>query len=161
MATLRFNTDMKDFGKFHTKLAKLRLTAVKPAIDKAARDLLSSLRARTMVARKVDTAALRSGWRAKTTRTSAVFSNVAKHHAFVELGRKPGGRMPPVKAIEAWAARRLGKRGLGWVIARKIARRGIRPTPLLTSAAFKAKVKELMRRELQAALRLSARQAAR
>ena len=47
----------------------------------------------------------------------------------VELGRRPGGRMPPVEPIADWAVAQLGiereeARGVAFAIARKIAREG-------------------------------------
>ena len=48
------------------------------------------------------------------------------HMLVMEEGRKPG-TMPPVEPLERWARRKLGVRGLGFVIARSIARKGIAP----------------------------------
>ena len=47
----------------------------------------------------------------------------------VELGRRPGGRQPPVQALADWAQARLGvsaeeSRGVAWAIARRIALEG-------------------------------------
>lgn len=47
----------------------------------------------------------------------------------VELGRRPGQRMPPVQALQDWAEVRLGvsseeSRGVAWAIARRIAVEG-------------------------------------
>ncbi len=52
----------------------------------------------------------------------------AKYAPFVEYGRG-AGRMPPVAPIERWAQTKLGARGAGFAIARKIARRGTKPQP--------------------------------
>lgn len=57
-----------------------------------------------------------------------------EHMLVLEYGRKPGGRMPPVAAIERWAQLKLGKSGLGWAIARAIARRGTKPLKIFRSA---------------------------
>ena len=47
------------------------------------------------------------------------------HYAYyVEEGRRPG-KFPPRAPIELWAQRKLGDAGLWFVVARKIARRGI------------------------------------
>lgn len=43
----------------------------------------------------------------------------------LEYGRKPGSLMPPPRIIEEWATRNIGKPGLGYVIARSIARKGL------------------------------------
>lgn len=51
----------------------------------------------------------------------------------IEFGRKPG-RRPPSQPLERWAEVKLGQKGLGFVIARKIAREGTRPQPFLEPA---------------------------
>lgn len=48
----------------------------------------------------------------------------------IERGRTPGGKMPPIDAIEFWVRRKLGvtknSRGVAFVIARSIAKKGFR-----------------------------------
>lgn len=56
----------------------------------------------------------------------------AKHSVFVEEGTRP--HMPPIAPLEAWAARKLGSPGLGFVIARKIAREGTEAQPFMQPA---------------------------
>lgn len=51
-----------------------------------------------------------------------------KYSQWVEYGRKPGKR-PPVAPIERWAKTKLGQSGLGFVIARKIGRKGTKAQP--------------------------------
>lgn len=51
----------------------------------------------------------------------------------VEKGRRPG-RMPPVEPIERWARTKLGKSGLGFVIARKIKNEGTKAQPFVEPA---------------------------
>lgn len=43
----------------------------------------------------------------------------------LETGRGPGG-LPPVGALERWGERKLGKRGMGFALARTIATSGTR-----------------------------------
>ena len=65
----------------------------------------------------------------------------AQHGVHVELGRKPGGRMPPPQAILDWLKSR-GVRSLqggepreaAWAMARKIQQRGIAPQPYMAPA---------------------------
>lgn len=45
-----------------------------------------------------------------------------RYGAYVEFGTKP--HFPPVAPLERWAQTKLGTSGLGFVIARKIARKG-------------------------------------
>jgi hypothetical protein len=56
----------------------------------------------------------------------------------VEFGRRPG-KMPPVEPLERWAAIKLGTPGIGFVIARKIARQGTKAQPFV-EPAFKSEI---------------------
>ncbi len=55
-------------------------------------------------------------------------------------GRKPGGKMPPWRAIRDWMkVKRLGSdRAAAWAVARSIQRRGIRGRDYLTPVATRA-----------------------
>ena len=64
---------------------------------------------------------------AAVTSTSANVTlprNLAYYHV-QEYGRRPGGRMPPLDAIAGWL-RRKGSNANAFVVARGIARRGIK-----------------------------------
>ena len=60
------------------------------------------------------------------------------HMLVMEEGRKPGGAMPPPDALEIWGRRVLGREGLGFVLARSIQRKGIRPRLFFRRAIHKA-----------------------
>lgn len=51
----------------------------------------------------------------------------------IEGGARPF--MPPPRALEAWAAKKLGDPRLAFVAARSIAQHGLSPSPFLTTAA--------------------------
>lgn len=72
----------------------------------------------------------------KPTPIAAVGSRV-KHSIFVEAGRRAGARPPPVYAIERWMEVKgiSGGRSRAFAIARSIARRGIRPKPIMGTTA--------------------------
>lgn len=53
-----------------------------------------------------------------------------KYGAVVEFGRRPGS-FPPVAPLERWAQTKLGKGGIGFLIARKIAREGTKAHPFV------------------------------
>jgi len=63
-----------------------------------------------------------------------------KQWRFVDEGRKPGGKFPPKTAILRWmrqkgiSARGISKDSLAFLIGRKIARDGIKPTNIFTDA---------------------------
>lgn len=155
----KFRSTPAQMGKFHRRLLQLEPQAAKAAMLATERLGIASLRARTVSADKLDTRALVRGWWSRRTRDGFVLGNRALHHPNVERGRLPG-RMPPVSVIEAWAARKLGRRGLGWPIARAIAKRGIRPTPILTSVAFRERLREISRRETERRWLAASRRAA-
>lgn len=56
-----------------------------------------------------------------------------KYAAAVEFGRR-AGKMPPVAAIERWARIKLGAPGAGFVIARKIGKKGTKAQPYVEPA---------------------------
>lgn len=58
---------------------------------------------------------------------------MAEYAECVHEGTRP--HFPPIEPIENWARRKLGKTGLGYVIARKIAQKGTKPNPFLRKAA--------------------------
>ena len=60
------------------------------------------------------------------------------HMLVMEEGRMPGAAMPPVEPLERWGRRVLGERGLGFVLARSIARKGIAPRRFFAAAVGQA-----------------------
>jgi len=66
------------------------------------------------------------------TRLSWFVGPHVAHGLYVERGRRPGGRMPPIQKIIDWARVVLRpsageERNVAWRVARKIARQGIPP----------------------------------
>jgi len=73
-----------------------------------------------------DTGALKRSIHSDAQPMSArIFSNKA-YAVPVEFGRRKGARMPPPNALRGWARRKLGNPNLAFVVARAIARRGIK-----------------------------------
>ncbi len=71
------------------------------------------------------------------TETKPLFARVHSnlvYHPVMELGRRPGARMPPPAALADWA-RRKGFTGSLFVLARSIARRGIKGRFYMRAAA--------------------------
>ena len=97
----------------------------------------------------VDRGTYRRSFKAQKVANGAVFYNFAPHAPIVEMGRRPGAKMPPVDVLVAWVKRkkiglasgpqpRGGKgkrlsrrlsdsqaRGIAFMIARSIGRRGL------------------------------------
>jgi hypothetical protein len=60
-----------------------------------------------------------------TTKASVSLPRNLDYYHVMEKGRRPGGRMPPLDAIAGWL-RRKGSTANAFVVARSIARRGIK-----------------------------------
>ena len=58
----------------------------------------------------------------------------APHSATVELGRRPGSRPPPRRALHAWLRRRGIPLDAAYPIAQAIGRRGLPPRPFMRPA---------------------------
>lgn len=112
----------------------------------------------------IQSAELRTAWRDKVDRRTMIQSftfwvdhhvlhvtNLAFHHQFVEKGRLPGS-LPPVRVISEWAARKLGNYALGWPIAMKIKRDGIKPVRIISGPDYKKKLREIGLREVSKAI---------
>jgi hypothetical protein len=75
-------------------------------------------------------------------RGQSITGNVSTSLAYgivMERGRTPGSKMPPVNAIELWVRRKLGitgdeSRGAAFVIARSIAKKGIKGVFMVENA---------------------------
>ena len=98
------------------------------------------------------------GWRFARDANSARVYNDSPHAVFVELGRR-AGRPPPVAAILPWVRKVLRvpareARGVAFIIARAIGRRGLRPRFILTRAlpTISRMCEETYRRYYEAAL---------
>jgi len=70
----------------------------------------------------------------------------------VELGRRPGGKLPPRGPIERWTKLVLGDASLWFVVARAIARRGTKPRRMFAQAAAIGQrvVPEIFRKHIRA-----------
>jgi HK97 gp10 family phage protein len=77
----------------------------------------------------------------------------APYGIFVEEGTRP--HFPPVAPLEAWAKRKFGRPGLGYAVARAIARRGTKGHHMLRNAfeAMRPKVEPALARALSRAVR--------
>lgn len=64
------------------------------------------------------------------------------HMLVMDEGRRPGAAMPPVEPLERWGWLALKQRGLGFVLARSIARKGIKPRRFFDKAVQRVVVQE-------------------
>lgn len=76
----------------------------------------------------------------QTEEGASVTISIPGYGKFVDEGRKPGDKMPPIQPILEWIrVRRIRtpeytQPQLAWAIAKSIARRGIRPTPFIENS---------------------------
>lgn len=80
----------------------------------------------------VDTGKLKKSIKHNLKRTSGEVVVDSKYGAAIEFGTRP--HFPPVAPLEAWAKRKLGRSGLGFVVARKIAQKGTKAQPFFNPA---------------------------
>lgn len=111
----------------------------------------------------VDRGTYRRSFQSSPIPGGAELHNVAPHGAVVELGRRPGARMPPPAVLGEWARRKgllrgipkgsreAAQRSIGFVLARAIARRGIQGRRILTNthAAVLQAVRAAVRQALK------------
>lgn len=69
----------------------------------------------------------------ESTERRGVIGVGERYGGAVEFGRRPGS-MPPSAPLERWAQLKLGKPGLGFVIAQKIKRVGTKAQPFMEPA---------------------------
>lgn len=86
-----------------------------------------------------NTGEYRAHWSVRPIQDGAAVFNDRGYAPVIDGGRRAGAPMPPKRAIEQWAMRRLGLSGAearqaAYPIARAIARRGLRPRRVLSGA---------------------------
>lgn len=82
-----------------------------------------------------------------------IFRNAVAYAIYVEGGRPPGAKQPPVSAILPWVIEKLGvsgprARSVAFLVARSIGRKGIRPRRVITSAASERALSLVVSRKL-------------
>lgn len=139
---------MSDLGKFEKNLARTMRNAQQRALRLAGREIKALLVAASQGIN--DLGAFKNGWY-----TTAIFDrmevgNTAPHAVFVENGRRPGARPPPVAAIMPWVMRHIGDPRAAFPIARNIGIRGIQARPVLGPNL--ARIGTLFREAMEACL---------
>lgn len=137
MATIRVQVKgirelQASFDKAPDEIRRVLHTAVKQSGDVIRKDARKNAGTPPIV----NTGELSRNIQNKTvglTSTVDVSGSAKKYGYVVEGGRRPGS-FPPVAPIERWAKTKLGKPGLGFVIARKIARKGTKAQPFMKPA---------------------------
>jgi hypothetical protein len=116
---------------------RLRAALMRGAYRGALRAVLTLQRA-TNEAKAVHTGQYKRAWKAQRTPTGARVYNAAAYADIIEYGRRAGARQPPSEVIARWAQRKLGlkkkdAKRAGFLIARAIGRRGLKPRRVMTN----------------------------
>lgn len=154
------NVPINNLGKAEKALGrKVLRAALKDAVKEAALTSVIILRRRTVEKNIRHKYRMAQGWQAKGLRwDSATLYNKARHAIYVEQGRRPHQKRPPLKAIETWlryktkkvvsakteggitVVKRGGRSKLrgkeikhqAFLVARAIGRKGIKARPVMT-----------------------------
>lgn len=151
MIQVTYKLSAPDLPQRLRRIAKRFPETVDVGLRRAGRWAVASAELRTAWRDKVDTRRMIQAFTFSVRDHVLLVTNNAFHHQFVEKGRLPG-TLPPVSVISAWAARKLGNAALGWPIAMKIKRDGIKPVPIITGPVYAKKLREIGLREVRKAL---------
>lgn len=139
---MRYVIKPQNLGKYEAKLARDLPKSLKRAREKAAAKAVEKIkdRIRSMPMPPIDRKRYINGWTIVSPRWGSIaISNKWVHAQVIETGRTPGKTPPPVKAIQAWAIRKLGvpknrAKGVAIAIAKNIGTRGLKPRYVLFGA---------------------------
>ena len=153
-----YRVDPKNMGKWAAALGRRLQPVVRRALQAGGRAALPILRDATARYPIRATGAFMRGWRAEMSSWDKLYlRNIAPHSIFVEMGRRPGARQPPVMALIPWVRLVLGvpeerERSVAFAVARAIARRGIQARPVLMSEQTRARANRVVQQRLAADL---------
>jgi len=105
------------------------------ALERRGNTLITRIKAELRAAGKSATGSLMMGTEGvtKIQGTRVVFEGRApEHYVFVDKGRRPGAKPPPVRPIQKW----IRDKGLdlnGFAVAKSIGKKGIKPTNIYTN----------------------------
>lgn len=97
----------------------------------------------------VNTGAFRQRWKAtvetRGTSQGVLVANDAPYAGVIEYGRRPGAKQPPSEPLARYAQRKLGlpyaqAKSVGFLMARAIKQRGLKPRYVLTSTGTKVQL---------------------
>lgn len=102
--------DMKNLGRVLKKFGRTNREETLKALRETARFGVTAVVQRIARAKIVDTGQFLRSFRAKDTKDGAEVTSSEAYAPIIELGRKPGSKPPPLKAIEEWLGRKLQRR---------------------------------------------------
>jgi len=140
MAGMTFKIDVKELTEFRKDIAKAGSQAkpvFRKALDEAGMKVKADARSNITGRGTTFTGELQLSVTHKTSTTPLqVEIGTPKIYAPIIHDGKRGGKMPPPRALERWAAVKLGDPGLAFAVARKIKQRGgiVKKNPFLEDA---------------------------
>lgn len=162
MPSITLRLQARQIGKYERRLGALMYRVYAQTTSKVGRSLVKDLRRRTEQNRSVWRGRVLRGWAWQRVRWDRILvHNRAEHAVWVELGRRPGSRMPPVSKLRPWALAKLGDERLAWPVAKSIAKKGIKPKPTITARSFRRTARKIINKEVLRALKQASRKAAR
>ena len=144
MGTIRVTSVLKDAGKLYKKLFVTLPKQIKKMQNASSKEAVQILRAHIEAETPYPPMFTRNyyqSWKVTmpkvigTTYKMSVY-NRRKYASNIEDGRRAGKKAPPVKKLIPWVSHRFGvsgkkARGLAFVVARSIKRKGIKPKPIM------------------------------
>lgn len=137
---------LAQYGQHQARVAAGMRGAMERALARAGAQGVGLLRSATRARGIRDLGGFERGWAVRQSSWQQLrFYNSSPYAPFVENGRRAGARMPPPAALVPWVERHFGvtgaaARGLAFVIARRIAQRGIRARRVLTDPLVQAQL---------------------
>lgn len=136
-----------DIGK---ALARGLQSEIRAGLRQAGRDAVKLLEAQSKHIR--DLGNYQKGWFWTVNGSTIVIGNVESHAVYVENGRRAGATAPPVKAIEGWVERHLGRKDIAWAVAQSIGKKGIRTRRVMTNPITERWIMKQIRMQVENAL---------
>lgn len=139
---MRYVIKPQNLGKYEAKLARNLPKSLKKAREKAAAQTIEKLKSRIrgMPMPPIDRKRYLNGWTVVSPRWGSIaVSNKQPYAQAIETGRARGATPPPVRAIQAWAVRKLGvtreqSKSVAIAVSKNISRRGLKPRHVLLGA---------------------------
>jgi hypothetical protein len=151
---------MKDWVIFQRRLTERYWPAVLRGARSGGMRGIAILQRRTQEEGMVDRGGYIQRWKHSVSKQMVRFWNEAPYAIIIEEGRRPGARQPPTKSLIPWVQRKLGvgrteAKGVAFVVARAIARRGLPAHRILSRATEELgrALREEITAELQAEMR--------
>lgn len=135
MRVIKINID--ELWRRQIELADGFAAAARRGLMSGAKRALPMLQKKTAEVGAFNTGMAQKGWIAEERPPDAVaITNRQTYAGVIEFGRRPGSRVPPIKAIAKWAQRKLGlteeeAKQAAYPIAKSIARKGIEGRPIV------------------------------